>query len=76
VERVHGASARAHRTSVNVSHSSGNLCLGLNEPKGYPALLILAVDAGMDGPQRLGWQARCDCGGALGPQRQLTRVGF
>jgi hypothetical protein len=38
-----------------VSRSSGDLRLGLNEPKGYLALLILAVDAGMDGPQRLAY---------------------
>jgi hypothetical protein len=34
-----------------VSHSSGDLRPGLNEPKGYSALLILVVDAGMDDPR-------------------------
>jgi hypothetical protein len=34
--------------------SSGDLWRGLNEPKGYSALLILVVDAGMDDPRRLG----------------------
>jgi hypothetical protein len=51
VDRVHNATARVHGTSLNVSHSSGDLWPGLNEPKGYPALLILAVDVGMDSLQ-------------------------
>jgi hypothetical protein len=50
VDRVHDAGARVNETSLNVSRSSGDLRPGLNEPKGYPALLILAVDTGMDGP--------------------------
>jgi hypothetical protein len=53
VERVHDVGARVHGTSLNVSHSSSDLRPGLNEPKGYSALLILAVDAGMDDPRRL-----------------------
>jgi hypothetical protein len=32
-----------------VSRSSGDLRLGLNEPKGYLALLILAIDVEMGG---------------------------
>jgi hypothetical protein len=48
VDQDHGAGARVHVTSLIVSHSSGDLWLGLNEPKGYLALLILAVHAGMD----------------------------
>jgi hypothetical protein len=42
------AGPRVHGTSLNVSRSSSDLWLGLNEPKGYSALLILVVDAGMD----------------------------
>jgi hypothetical protein len=38
--------------------SSDDMRLGLNETKGYPALLILAVDARMDSPQPLGRQGR------------------
>jgi hypothetical protein len=53
VDRVHGAGARVHETSLNDDRSSGDLRVGLNEPKGYPTLLILAVDAGTDSPRRL-----------------------
>jgi hypothetical protein len=49
------ASARVHRTSLNMSHSSSDLRLGLNEPKGYPTLLILFVDAGMDDTHGFRW---------------------
>jgi hypothetical protein len=51
VDRVHDVGARVHGTSLNVSHSSGDLRPGLNELKGYSALLILVVDAGMDDPR-------------------------
>jgi hypothetical protein len=68
VDRVHG-------TSINVSHSSGDLRQGLNEPKWYPALLILAVDAGMDDPRRLGRQRRRDRGGMPGPRLRIAGVG-
>jgi hypothetical protein len=51
VDRVHDVGARVHETSLNMSHSSGNLWLGLNESNGYSAHLILAVDAGMDEPR-------------------------
>jgi hypothetical protein len=47
VDRVDGDGPRVHRTSLNMSHSSGNLRPGLNEPKGYPALLN-----GAPGPRR------------------------
>jgi hypothetical protein len=75
VDRVHSTGARVHMTSLNVSCSSGDLRPGLNELKGYPSLLILAVDAGMDGQQQLSWQGRRDCGSAPGPRRRLTGVG-
>jgi hypothetical protein len=42
------AGQRVHGPSLNMSRSSGDMRLGLNEPKGYSALLILVVDAGMD----------------------------
>jgi hypothetical protein len=58
-----------------MSRSSGDLWPGLNEPKGYSALLILVVDAGMDDPRRLGRQGRCDHDGAPGQRWQLTKVG-
>jgi hypothetical protein len=58
VDRVNDIGAQVHGTSLNVSHSSGNLWPGLNESKGYLSLLILAVDAGMDDPRRLGRQGR------------------
>jgi hypothetical protein len=58
VDRVHSTGARVHMTSLNLSCSSGDLRPGLNELKGYPSLLILAVDAGMDGQQQLSWQGR------------------
>jgi hypothetical protein len=54
VDRVHDVGARVHGTSLNVSCSSGDLRPGLNEPKGYSALVILVVDARMDNPRRLG----------------------
>jgi hypothetical protein len=75
VDQVHGVGARVHGTSLNVSHSFGNLRPGLNEPKGYPNLLILVVDAGMDDPwwlHRQGWR---DCGGTPGLRRRLPGVG-
>jgi hypothetical protein len=75
VDRVHDVGAWVHMTSLNVSCSSSDLRPGLNESKGYSALLILAVDAGMDDPWQLGRQGRCDRGGAPGPQRWLTGVG-
>jgi hypothetical protein len=58
VDRVHSAGAQVHGTLLNVSHSSGDLRPGLNEPKRYPAFLILDIDAGMDGPWRLGRPGR------------------
>jgi hypothetical protein len=58
VDRAQDVGARVHRTSVNVSHSSGDMWLGLNELKGYLALLILVIDGGMDDPWRLGRQGR------------------
>jgi hypothetical protein len=63
VDRIHDAGEWVHGTSLNVSRSSGDLQPGLNEPKGYPALLILATDTEMDDPQRLGWQGRRERGG-------------
>jgi hypothetical protein len=51
VDRVHDVGARVHGTSLNVRHSSGDLQPGLNEPKGYSALVILVVDAGTDDPR-------------------------
>jgi hypothetical protein len=42
---VHGV----HGISLNEDRPSGNLWLGLNEPKGYPAPLILAVGFDLDG---------------------------
>jgi hypothetical protein len=51
MDRVHDIGARVHETSLNVSHSSGDLRPALNEPKGYSALLTLAVDVGMDDPR-------------------------
>jgi hypothetical protein len=51
VDRVHG-------TSLNVSRLSDALRLGLNELKGYSALLILVVDVGMDDPRQLSRQGR------------------
>jgi hypothetical protein len=50
VDRAQDVGARVRRTSVNVSHPSGDMWLGLNELKGYLALLILVIDAGMDDP--------------------------
>jgi hypothetical protein len=58
VDRVHSAGAQVHGTLLNVSHSSGDLRPGLNEPKRYPTFLILDIDAGMDGPRRLGRSGR------------------
>jgi hypothetical protein len=52
VDQVHDVGARVHVTSLNVRCSSGDLRPGLNESKGYSALLILVVDTGMDDPQR------------------------
>jgi hypothetical protein len=52
------AGPRVHGPSLNVNHSSSDLRLGLNEPKGYSTLLILAVDAGMNDPWRLHRQGR------------------
>jgi hypothetical protein len=75
VDRVHGIGAWVHVTSLNMSHSSDDLWPGLNEPKGYPALLTLAVDAGMDSPRWLDRQGRRDRGGAPGLWRQLAEVG-
>jgi hypothetical protein len=75
VDRVHDVSAWVHGTSSNVSRSSGDLRPGLNEPKGYSALLILVVDAGMDDPWWLSRQGWRDCGGAPSPRWWLTRVG-
>jgi hypothetical protein len=42
---VHGI----YGISLNEDRPSGNLRPGLNEPKGYPALLILAVGFDLDG---------------------------
>jgi hypothetical protein len=75
LDRVHDVGAWVHGTSLNMSRSSGDLRPGLNEPKGYLALLILVVYAGMDGPRWLGRQGRCDCGSAPGLRRWLTGVG-
>jgi hypothetical protein len=75
VDRAHDVGARVHETSLNVSHSSGDMRPGLNEPRGYSALLILAVDVGMDDPWRLSRQGRRDHGGVPDPRWQLTRVG-
>jgi hypothetical protein len=35
VDRAHDVGPRVHETSLNVSHSSGDMRPGLNEPKGY-----------------------------------------
>jgi hypothetical protein len=51
VDRVHGVGAPIHGASFNVGRSSGDLRLGLKEPKGYPALLIFVIDVGMDSPR-------------------------
>jgi hypothetical protein len=75
VDRAHAISARVHGTSLNVSRSSGDLRLGLNESKGYSYLLILVIDAGMDDPWWLDRQGWRDYGGAPGPWWQLTGVG-
>jgi hypothetical protein len=75
VDQVHGIDARVHGMSFNMSRSSSDLRPGLNDLKGYPALLILAIDAGMDDPRQLGRQGRHDCGDAPGTQRRLVRVG-
>jgi hypothetical protein len=63
-------------TSLNVSRSSGDLWPGLNEPKGYSSLLILAVDDGMEDPRWLSRQGRRYHGGAPGPQRRHAGVGW
>jgi hypothetical protein len=64
VDRVHSTGASVHRTSLNVSPSSSNLWPGLNELKGYPVLLILAIDAGTDDPRwRLTRVSRYWCSG-------------
>jgi hypothetical protein len=75
VDRVYDVSARVHGTSLNVSHSFGDLRPGLNESKGYSTLLILAVGVGMDDPRWLGRHERHDRGGAPGPWWQLVGVG-
>jgi hypothetical protein len=75
VDRVHDVGAPVHRTSLNVSHSSGDLWSGLNEPKGYSVLLILVVDTRMDDPRWLSRQGRHDHSGASGLRRRLARVG-
>jgi hypothetical protein len=75
VDQVHDISAWVHGTSLNVSRSSDDLRPGLNEPKGYLALQILAIDDGMDDPRLLGWLGRHDRGGVPSPRWQITRVG-
>jgi hypothetical protein len=42
---VHGV----YGISLNEDHPSGNLWSGLNEPKGYPASLILVIGFDLDG---------------------------
>jgi hypothetical protein len=75
VDRVHDVGARVHGISLNVSRSSSDLWLGLNEPKGYSALLILAVDVGMDDPRWLSQQGRRDRDGEPDLRWQLIGVG-
>jgi hypothetical protein len=75
VDWVHGVGARVHGTSLNVSRSSDDLRPGLNELKGYPALLILAVDVGMDGLRWLDRQGWRDRGSTPGPRWCLSGVG-
>jgi hypothetical protein len=72
---VHDAGARVHKTSLNEGRPSGDLRLGLNEPKGYLGLLISVVDARTDGLQWLSKHRWCDRGGAPGPRQWLAGVG-
>jgi hypothetical protein len=73
VDRVHGIGVRVHGTSLNMSHSFGDLQLGLNEPKGYPELLILVVNAGMDGLRLLDRHGRHNRGARARPAPTACR---
>jgi hypothetical protein len=63
------ASARVHGLSLNESRRLVDQRIRLKKHEGVSDNLIVVINAGMDGSQRLGWQGRRDHGGAPDPRR-------